>query len=278
MNADIQLIRLASDALEVTVAPELGAKVVSLKGLKSGREWMWHPEPTLRLFRNKPGDAFENGTIVGWDECIPTVDPCRWKNRDLPDHGEIWSVPWHVESKTATTLATAVDFPVSPFRMRRSLTVRGAELTADYELTNIGREPETYIWAMHPLFGVRDGDRIELRPEARKHVQPSDWLDSMDVSAFDPAYVKTFTGPLTEGYAAIVNDRTGARLALRWDARQIGTLGLWLTRGGWHGHHHLALEPTNGPSNALNEGICRDALAPGATRRWSVTMTEESRA
>jgi hypothetical protein len=31
----------------------------------------------------------------------------------------------------------------------------------------------------------------------------------------------------------------------------MNTLGLWLSRGGWHGHHHFAIEPTSGNHDAL---------------------------
>ena len=83
---------LRSPSTEIRVAPELGAKILSLKNLETGREWMWRPPGLSRLFRNEPGDPFERSTLVGADECLPTVAPCRWKGLDLPDHGEVWSV------------------------------------------------------------------------------------------------------------------------------------------------------------------------------------------
>ena len=40
---------LGNGRVEVGVVPELGAKIISLKNLRSGREWMWHPDPVTRV-------------------------------------------------------------------------------------------------------------------------------------------------------------------------------------------------------------------------------------
>src|SRR5512135_2538946 len=89
-----EVFTLRNDLLELTAVPELGAKIIALKNLRTGREWMYRPPGGLRLFRNRPGDDFAASTLVGWDECLPTIAPCVWNARTLPDHGEVWSVAW----------------------------------------------------------------------------------------------------------------------------------------------------------------------------------------
>ncbi|MEI7911343.1 MAG: hypothetical protein WCK77_17050 [Verrucomicrobiota bacterium] len=88
---------LQNAAVELAVVAELGAKVISLVNRTSGREWLWHPPGALALFRNRPGDDFATSTITGWDECLPTIAPCEHHGRALPDHGEVWSVPWQLD-------------------------------------------------------------------------------------------------------------------------------------------------------------------------------------
>src|SRR5262249_40492057 len=34
---------LTSERVRITVVPELGARIISLKDLQTGREWLWHP-------------------------------------------------------------------------------------------------------------------------------------------------------------------------------------------------------------------------------------------
>lgn len=55
--------------------------------------------------------------------------------------------------------------------------------------------------------------------------------------------------------------------------------GVWITRGGWRGMHHWAVEPTNLPLDRLADGLLRPdlrrlvMLQPGETRTWQVTLT-----
>ncbi len=84
---------LGNEAVELAVVPELGARLVSLKDLRTGREWMWHPPGGLKLFRNRLGDDFSLSPLAGMDECPPTIAKCAWQGTELPDHGEVWSAP-----------------------------------------------------------------------------------------------------------------------------------------------------------------------------------------
>src|SRR5690348_2931219 len=83
---------LNNEEVELVVVPELGAKIISLKNLRTGREWLWCPKGNLKLFKNHPGDEFSVSPLVGIDECLPTILPCCWRERALPDHGEVWNL------------------------------------------------------------------------------------------------------------------------------------------------------------------------------------------
>lgn len=88
---------LSNCRIEVAAVPELGAKVISLKNLSTGRDWMWHPAGGLKLFRNCLADDFSTSPLAGLDECLPTIAVCAWQERTLADHGEIWSKAWCVD-------------------------------------------------------------------------------------------------------------------------------------------------------------------------------------
>ena len=236
MNPPPEIIQLRSTLILAEVAPELGGKIVSLKRA-GGREWMWQPGAERKLFRNGLIDPFEKSTLTGWDECLPTIAPCTWKGRSLPDHGEVWALPWTVKQHDERSLTLAIDLPVSPFRFTRTLRVDGAALTASYTLENRGAEDEAYLWAVHPLLTIEPGDRIELPATTRERLGNPTWLDTLDLSAVPARCAKLFASPVEEGRAAVVNDRTGERLTMTRDVRENDVLGLWLTRGGWHGHH-----------------------------------------
>ena len=44
-----EVYELNNEEVELAVVPELGAKIVSLKNRRTGREWMWHPPDGLKI-------------------------------------------------------------------------------------------------------------------------------------------------------------------------------------------------------------------------------------
>jgi hypothetical protein len=99
-----------------------------------------------------------------------------------------------------------------------------------------------------------------LSPEIRGHLDQR-WIDSLEFSAAASLCDKAYAGPLRAGEAEIRNSID--RLIFTWDANHCDTLGIWLTRGGWNGHHHIALEPANGAPDSL-------AVAAGEWKRCGV--------
>src|SRR6267378_7288167 len=114
---------LSNKEVQIAVVPELGAKMISLRNLQTGREWLWHPHNELTLFRNRLGDDFSQSPLAGIDECLPTIAPCQWQGRTLPDHGEVWSTSWSVDSTAWENgiLQTANRLILSPFQMKRTV-------------------------------------------------------------------------------------------------------------------------------------------------------------
>jgi galactose mutarotase-like enzyme len=275
---DIFVLRNAS--LELSAVPELGAKVVSLKNLRTGREWMSSPADGMRLFRNRRDDDFAASTLVGWDECLPTIAPCTWKSRTLSDHGEVWSVAWDVDQAAwqQGVVSTSVRLTVLPLVFQRTIALVDREVQVHYALTNESDEPQSFLWAMHPLLTIHDGDQFDLSPEVRGQLAAETWIDSLAFDSRAPACAKAFAGPLREGRAGIVNSRTGDHLTFMWHTAVNDTLGIWLTRGGWNGHHHLALEPTNGMPDSLavaaEQNRCGRVL-PRVTKSWMVRLCLE---
>ena len=275
------LFALGNQEVEIVVVPELGAKIVSLKNLRTGREWMWHPPGGLKLFRNSPGDDFSASPLVGMDECLPTIVPCSWRGRELPDHGEVWSVPWVVNdsAKESGVLKTSVVLNYSPFEIERTIELHENEIHLNYRLRNRSAVEECYLWAMHPLLRLVAGDQLELPASTRSLLNGEAWID--DLNAATPARdcAKVFASPVSEGFAAIKNQITGERLEFEWSPTENSTLGVWLTRGGWHGHHHFAIEPTNSDADALTEAAARKRcgiVSAGGVANWQVCLRVES--
>jgi galactose mutarotase-like enzyme len=289
-EAGFCLVHLENEYVSISVIPELGARMVSLRDKRSGREWLWRPPGPLKLWRNHLGDSFSKGTFVGVDECLPTIGACSWNGRELPDHGEVWSGSWELDRAAFTEgrINTTIRLPRSPLILSRDISLVGSALRMDYTLTNVGSRPEAWLWSWHPLFSIRSGDRLELPdevdslfvetarlpdagrgeiwnwPSHADHVR----LDCLELDG-DHSYVKAFAGPVQSGMARLVNKQNNTRLRLRWDAATLPYLGIWLTRGGYNGWHHLALEPTNLQADTLADGAKTvQPIASTATQTW----------
>ena len=193
-------------------------------------------------------------------------------------------------------MATAV----SPFLFERTVGLEENEVRLDYRLKNVSRKPEPFLWAFHPLLEMVEGDRIALPEDVRSvrvesadglqgmpHGSPRPWpeplpgvnLSWMDFGAHGPACAKLFVESPSVACAAIVNSHTGDSLVLRIDVRQNPALGIWITRGGWYGYEHAALEPTNVASDSLAEATTRATsalvLPPEGERAWTIRLCLE---
>lgn len=272
---------LRTQMIETAVVPELGAKIISLKNLRTGREWLWHPKDKLELFKNSSRDEFSASPLVGIDECLPTITPCSWRGRQLPDHGEVWSRPWIVDTEAwqKGILRASINLEHSPFKFERTLQLREDHLQFDYKLSNLAAMEEHFIWAVHPLLRLEKGDELELPESTRVLFNGEVWVDAV-ASAIPPKKCsKAFARPVREGRVAIRNVIHGDRLQFNWDPAANNTLGLWLNRGGWHGYHHFAIEPTNADHDSLEVAAglqrCR-VVAGGGSTRWTLSVRVSS--
>lgn len=268
---------LQTAALETAVVPELGAKIISLKNLRTQREWLWHPKKQLDLFRNSAHDDFSRSPLVGIDECLPTIKACSWAGRQLPDHGEVWSRPWKVdlEAWQVGALKTSIKLEHTPFEFERTLQLRDDQLILDYKLTNLATKEEPFIWAIHPLLRLAEGDELELPDSTRSLFTGENWMDAVSSAIPPEKCSKAFARPVHEGRATVKNKVQGDSLRFAWDGAANNTLGLWLTRGGWHGHHHFALEPTNADHDSLAAAAAAQrcgVVAAGASAAWQLSV------
>jgi hypothetical protein len=265
-----EVYTLNNNEIEISVVPELGAKIISLKNVRTGREWLWHPPAGLKLFRNPSGDDFSRSPLAGIDECLPTIAPCRWQGRELPDHGELWNAPWNVDTAALKNgiLKMRVKLSISPFELERTIELCEGEIRIDYQLNNCSDAQEYFLWALHPLLRLQVGDQLELPASTRALLNGENWTDAIVSAVLEKNSAKAFAMPVSEGLAAIKNSETGDYLGFEWNPAENNTLGLWLTRGGWHGHHHFALEPMNADNDSLAQATEKKSVAARGSANW----------
>lgn len=282
---------LANAKVSLSIAPEFGARVVSLRDLASGREWMdgWSPAAARRLHPPRDPENYLTSPLAGIDECLPTIGRCVVAGRDIPDHGEVWNMLAPVDSGAAAggEFVSTWSLHCLPLDFTRRITLSGATARFDYALTNrSARRATPFLWAWHPLFAYREGDRIEFPASIRKVLtqkglalpwpagRPGCDLSRADIAVTGRRTFKGFVGPFAEG-RAVLRDLRGPSLALRWPAEVHPYAGFYLNRGRRQLLNHWAIEPTNARTDHLDRLVADKSplhwLAPGETREWFVT-------
>jgi galactose mutarotase-like enzyme len=294
-----ECVGLRNTTVELLIVPQLGSKIIRLRSRLSGRQWMWASGRAPQLFHVTPTTPFDAGPLIGADECIPTISPCHWDQRELPDHGEAWTQAWQLDAKALeiAQLTTRLNLPISPFTLERTITLDAATVTLAYRLANRSNHEQCYLWAFHPMMVIEADDQIELPPEVRqvrneltmggldlgRHGNVWPWptpLPGIDFSKLDLGganrAVKLFTQTLQSGWARIANKRTGDQLTIRFDPNELNTLGIWINRGGFGAYHHIALEPTCGAPDALDIAVKawrrHGTLLPESSTHWTVAL------
>jgi galactose mutarotase-like enzyme len=301
---------LASGAVSLTLVPDLGARVVSLRDLDSGREWLTSRRPPTAS-ETQPWAAedavFDGPVSFGWDECLPTVapspDPMDPSAPALRDHGEQWGrfAPTR-PNDDGTALLT--EWPTSRwgYRFTRRLSFRDARtVLIEYGLENRSERPMPMLWSMHPCLRLEAGSKLDLPGvEAVR----ATWLNGMPLEAgtlswpsaaaapsaygepsqVDLAVVRPGSGWAAKYYATApravrVTTPDGASLELDWDRSVAAALGIWVASGGWplegDAVEQIALEPTTSGhddlASASAEGKAR-VVESGGQLQWWVTL------
>ena len=82
-----------------------------------------------------------------------------------------------------------------------------------------------------------------------------------------PAAPGCFATGFADGLAEIRNRTTGDRLTIRFDPTELPALGIWITRGGWNGYHHFAIEPTHAPFDSLADALTEEDVSDSSAQR-----------
>lgn len=305
-------IRLHNGLIELVLVPELGAKISSLRDLRTAREWLWTSERTAYERQDYGASYVTRADTGGWDECFPTVAACRyplppWQGSLLPDHGELWPAAWTTtveEAPNAVVLHSSTQGAQLPYTFARTIRLAAGSSVLElfYSVTNAGAHELAFIWSSHPLFGLEPGMRLRLPDGARLNVylaaagtdlpggRPLAWpprvtahgravrLEELPGPEAGLAF-KLWSEPLPEGWAEL-ESRQG-RLRFEFDPTEVPQVGLWLNAGGWAGdggtpHYNLALEPCIGAQDSLEDAVATHGqygrLAPGARREWRLRV------
>ena len=306
---DLPALQVSDGVVRLTVLPAWGGKVAEIFDRRRGREWLFE-NPALsyeRCAARMPAygaDYVGQFDVGGFDECFPTVGPCfyptdPWRGTPLPDHGEVWSVPWDADVKGDVLNLTTHGVRL-PYRLEKSIRLTGnGGIRFDYRAINPTAYPVPFLWSSHPLFAIRPGMCLKLPVDAMRvfsapafpahHGDRIPWprSDELDLSRVPQpdagVAVKLFSPPLSEGWAELSDPADGAAFRFTFDPTRVTHLGLWLNYGGWAGaigaqpYFNLGLEPCIGAPDTLDTAVNHwgeyGVLPPKGSQTWWLQIT-----
>lgn len=289
-------LRLDNGCISVAVLPELGGKIVSLRSAE-GREYLSRSD---RPYRRRV-QACEYGATEfdGIDELFPSLAACAlkdgpWQGRQVPDHGELVSLPWKVVDGPGIALEVAS--PAFPYVFRRTATLEGDTLVLDYAVTNTSEHAFAFTYTLHPLFAGEVGCRFDI-PDALpmtiswsrqsfpgKRGEAKPWGEIPDGAGgrlrdavFAPGsgrYYKLFSPRLADGRFRLVY-ADGSAVEMRWPAETLPHYAIWCSEGGVGTLHHIGIEPTTDTVESLvgarAAGVAPEIPAKGS-RTWQIRL------
>ncbi|WP_248761149.1 hypothetical protein [Pseudarthrobacter sp. SSS035] len=261
-----------------------GGRIVSLIDRVTGREWLVQPKSTGEDVGY--GASFTRRHIYGWDEMLPTIDACSLGGVDIPDHGEVWAVPWfRRRPRHANGLHLAVDTTTMQLTLSREAWPLGDTIVLDYELHNRGDHPQPFLWAAHPQFQVGRHAEVSLFTDPvgcnvvspRGASGPRAWRDVLDEAGRlnKGSHLKVWMEGPAHGGAVTVQD-AGSMLRMQWQGQHLRHLAILWDNGEFSSQRVLAIEPANAGHDALSAAIDADdvvTLPAGESLRWSIELS-----
>ena len=297
-HLNMDAIIMKSKYLQIKLLPKLGFKIASLKYIPKGKELLFQPEKgayELPCY----GASFEKYDTSGLDEMIPTIDKCTYKGNILPDHGEVWSVPWNVEIVNSAVKGK-VKLRCLPLNFYKTLTFEEENIIkVEYKVKNMENKNIDFLWALHGLNVFDDGTKILLPKEVRNilNVCENDVLgmkeernsfplskakngNLMDLTLLkdykdNRSYKYYILDHLNKGEVGLHYTNENIMYLLRYDSKKIPYLGIWITKGGFKGEYNCAIEPSTGYYDSLELAVQNDKvtkLKPYEEFFWTIYM------
>lgn len=287
--------------LKALFIPELGGKLASLFNREEEIEYLYQvKEDTLQ--RPVYGSSFHEYPMFGFDDMFPTITAhyCEtepWRGMLLPDHGEVWTLPWAYGMKE-NNLHLSVYGVRIPYRLEKWVSLRERSLFMEYKVTNLTPFAFPFIWAAHPLFSVEEGMKILLPPGMKEvmnveqgtrrmgsYGQIHSWPESTTTPGYRIDTISSYTGEdrekyymvdeLPTGWAALVHPTQKRGISLSFPREKVPYLGIWINEGGYYGQYNMAIEPCTGALDRVDVAGCwnRVSILEGRqTYSWYLSL------
>jgi len=294
---------LENDRLRTVLMPGYGARILSIIYKPTETEFVWH-NPRIPVMKPTYKPEFED--VSGLFDCVPTCEACTYKKWDLPMFGEVASEPWRVvktqKKPRSITVKLQRKCEVYPLMVNKALTITKNEsvLELNYKLENLSDEQLDFHYSGHNTLNINPSYRIVLPHEVTKVKRGMAITDrvgnlgdeipwpittdrqgkTIDLSKVGQPCEGTgenlYTPKLKESWAVAFNESRKEAIGFSFQAEVLPYILVWITRGGYQGYYHMALEPSTGrPDNldvAVNQWKNYSSIEPRGNVSWTTKI------
>lgn len=300
---NMESVELENEKLKLTILPRLGSKIISLIDKQTRKDLVWRSKKKLKL--PNYGDVWENFDRSGFDEMFPTINQCcypdePWQGVILPDHGEVWTLPWKYEIGRENVHLWVYGIRL-PYRLEKRITLSDSEVKIQYKVSNNCAYPIKFIWAFHPPVRIEPGTKIAVPSDIRRirvtytahgrlggYGKEHPWpiiqddkggqINLNEISSPEARHAEKFyaTNKLTEGWVTLNNPKIARCITFSFPPDKVPYLGLWINEGGWHGDYNVAPEPATGMLDRLDVADLWNSVSSvgsGESYQWYLNIT-----
>jgi hypothetical protein len=242
----------------------------------------------------------------GFDDMFPTIDRCfyesyPWQGTSIPDHGEVWSIPWD-HSVVDDTLYFATCGVRFPYKLEKWIHFTDdVILRIDYRLTNLSNFDFDFMWAGHTMFYLEEGCELALPPGVKHVVSTMSYSGALgtygdefewptfrlpdgtrrDLRRIRPKRAKDtekyfIKGKMPEGWCAVRYPESNFTLALSFPVTQVPYLAILPNEGGWRDLYNIFLEPCTASFDRLDVARLHgqfSTVKAKSTYEWYLNLT-----
>jgi galactose mutarotase-like enzyme len=292
-------MQIENDVYSASILPNRGAKISSIKYKPLHMELLLQPEQEEVSDVVTDPSVFSVMDSFGFDDMVPTIDSCRCTDENfheviLPDHGEVWALPWDCVKTNPANIQCRVQGKALPYTLSRNVSVSDDGLTLSYHLVNQSTHELPLLWAAHALFKTYEGMRLMV-PSGMDSIltaidsplygktettHPFPIAQGKDISTINPAsglYGKYyFLQPTLDGWCALDIPKPQARILVSFFSEIPLYLGVWMNEGGWGRQNTIGIEPATAAMDSpfrakkLSMG---EFLPPLGETTWRITIS-----
>lgn len=302
---DQPAVTLESGALCAQFLPGTGAKLASLV-YKPLRYELLVQRPGEQYLLQPYDGNYVAGECSGFDDMFPTIDECcypsyPWKGTPMPDHGEVWSLPWeHTLDQGCLRMSTCgVRFP---YRLKKTISFLSDEiLHLEYRLENLSSFDFDFMWAAHTMFYLEEGAELLLPPGVGSVMATMSFSGALgrygdqfpwpafelpdgtrrDLSKLRPRSARDaekyfVRGKMPAGWCGLTFPRSDFSLFLSFPVEQVPYLGILPNEGGWQDLYNIFLEPGTASLDRLDVARLHNeysTVKARSTVRWHLNIT-----